>query len=86
MLKSQYEEGLKALDAEQYQEAITVFTQVIQGNYKEKEVYARRGQAYFLLKDYNKAKSDLDEAVKSHVNTDYLFAYRGLTHYELKKL
>ena len=78
-----WESALKKLNAGDYNDAAVQLTQLINSDFSNKEVYVKRGVAYYNLKDYQKAKSDFDDAVKARINTVELFEYRGNTKYNL---
>src|SRR6187551_183180 len=61
----QWEASLKKLKAGDNNDAALQFTQLINSNFANKEVYLKRGVAYYNLKEYDKAKADFDEAVKA---------------------
>ncbi len=52
-------------------------------DFRIRKIYVKRGAAYYNLKDFEKAKSDLDDAVKARINSAELFEYRGNTKYNL---
>src|SRR5688500_14284094 len=79
LLQVQWESALKKLNVGDYNDAAVQFYQLINSSFSNKEVYVKRGVAYYKLKDYEKAKSDLDDAVKARINTTELFEYRGNT-------
>src|SRR5882762_1726215 len=79
-----YQNGLAALKKGAYNESLTPFTQLITGGFPNKEVYVKRGVAYYFLGTADKAKLDFDEAVKGRINTQELFEYRGLVNYKLE--
>src|SRR5688572_23749086 len=83
LLQVQWEASLKKLNAGDLNDASLGFTQLINSGFANKEVYVKRGIAYYQLKEYDKAKSDLDEALKARINTTELFEYRGNTKYNL---
>ncbi|MGC3947922.1 MAG: tetratricopeptide repeat protein [Chryseolinea sp.] len=67
IMRVNWESGLKKLSSNDYNGAALQFTQLINTGFSNKEVYAKRGVAYYMTKDYEKAKSDFDEAVKGRV-------------------
>src|SRR4051812_13828356 len=77
LLQVQWQSALKKLKAGDNADAAVQFSQLINSNFTNKEVFVKRGVAYYQQKDYEKAKSDFDEAVKARINTAELFEYRG---------
>src|SRR6478609_4907320 len=72
-----YQSALQKLKEGSYAEASAQFSQLITNNFSNKEVFAKRGIAYYMVNDYAKAKADFDEAVKARINTEEVFEYRG---------
>src|SRR5690606_26094123 len=72
-----YQKALQQLQQSNYQDAALQFTQLINSKFDEKEVYVKRGMAYYHLDDFQKAKADFDEAIRARINTAELFEYRG---------
>src|SRR5688572_14868330 len=83
LMQVQWESALKKLKAGDNNDAAVQFSQLINSNFSNKEVYVKRGVAYYNQKEYNKAKDDFDEAIKARINTGELFEYRGNTRYNL---
>src|SRR5688500_450483 len=83
LMQVQWASGVKKLNDGSYNDAVVQFSQLINSGFSNKEVYVKRAVAYYQLKDYAKAKSDLDDAVKARINTAELFEYRGNTKYHL---
>nr|HPH46808.1 tetratricopeptide repeat protein [Chryseolinea sp.] len=81
LMQVQWESALKKLKAGDYSDASVQFSQLINSGFTNKEVFVKRGVAYYEQKDYAKAKSDFDEAVKARINTAELFEYRGNAKY-----
>src|SRR5687767_15234576 len=81
LLQVQWEASLKKLNSGDLNDATLGFTQLINSGFSNKEVFVKRAMAYYQLKEYDKAKSDLDEAVKARINTAELFEYRGNARY-----
>ena len=73
LMQVQYASALKKLEANNLNDAVIQFTQLINSNFSNKEVYVKRGVAYAKQQQYEKAKADLDEAVKARINTAELF-------------
>ena len=82
-MQVQWTSGVKKLNDGSYNDAVVQFSQLINSNFANKEVFVKRGVAYYQLKDYTKAKADLDDALKARINTAELFEYRGNTKYHL---
>src|SRR5690349_12705387 len=76
LLQVQWEASLKKLKAGDPNDASLGFTQLINSGFSNKEVYLKRAVAFYQLKQYDKAKADLDEALKARINTAELFEYR----------
>ena len=55
-MQVQWEAALKKLKANDYNDAALQFTQLINSGFQNKEVYVKRGVAYYKLKDYAKGK------------------------------
>ena len=83
-LQATYDKANKKLESGEYKSAILDYGQLINSKFDNKEVYVKRGIAYFNTKAFEEAKSDFDAAVKARIDQADLFGYRGLTKYELK--
>src|SRR6187431_2041150 len=83
LMQVQWTAANKKISDGSYNDASLQLTQLINSGFTNKEVYVKRGVTYYKLKDYAKAKADLDEAVKGRINTAELFEYRGNTKYYL---
>src|SRR4051812_15364158 len=83
VLLVQWNSSLKKFNAGDFNDAALGFTQLINSGFSNKEVYVKRGATYYQLKQFDKAKSDLDEALKARINSVELFEYRGNTKYNL---
>src|SRR5690349_17681840 len=75
LLNAQYAEALGKFKDGNFKIAATQFTQLINSGFSNKEVYVKRGITFYQEKDFEKAKSDFDEAVKGRINTAELFEY-----------
>ena len=63
-----YQQALDNLKNGKYAEASVQFSQLITTGFSNKEVYVKRGIAYFYQNDFEKAKADLDEEIgRAHV-------------------
>src|SRR5690606_39891077 len=83
VMQVQWEAATQALKQGDFTAATSQFSKLIDNGFPNKEVYAKRGLAYYNLKEYNKAKTDLDEAVKSRIHSAELYESRGNTRYFL---
>src|SRR5690606_6454774 len=83
VMQVQWEAANQALKQGDFSGATSQFTKLIDNGFPNKEDYAKRGLAYYNLKEYNKAKADLDEDVKSRIQTAELYESRGNTRYYL---
>ena len=79
-----YQNSVEKLKQGNYQDASIQFSQLITTGFSNKEVYCKRGIAYYQLNEFDKAKVDFDEAVKARINTQELFQFRGNTRYKLE--
>src|SRR5258708_33146810 len=72
-----YTTALQHLKQSAFTEATAEFSQLISAGFANKEVFVKRGEAYYLQNEFNKATLDFDESVKSRINTKELFEFRG---------
>ncbi len=75
------------MEQKQYQYAIDNFRQVIQNDQNCEEAYFSRGNAYYMLKDYDKAFDDFSKVIdlQSHNHLNWQSYYlRGLIYYQRK--
>lgn len=79
----QWDSAIKKLKSGDFSVAEGQFTQLINSGFPNKEIFVKRGVAYYNLKEYAKAKADLDEGVKARINTAELFEHRGNSKYNL---
>ncbi len=69
--------GLDAYDQKKYTEAIDWFTKSIEVDKMNFEGYSNRGYTYMLLKEFDKAESDLNAAVRLAPDTAYNYKNRS---------
>ncbi|MDR2905058.1 MAG: tetratricopeptide repeat protein [Helicobacteraceae bacterium] len=67
--------GNKALEAGDFQTAVSEFTKAIKIDPNFAGAYSSRGDAYYELDDYNKAIADFTKAIK--INQNFAEAYNG---------
>ena len=98
---SDYDAGKKAFEAKNYTQAVTYYESAIKQNTKYAEAYYGkgeaemepnssdgyygRGSAYAAKSEWEKAKKDLDLAVKYDPNNYEKYIARAMTLYELKQ-
>jgi tetratricopeptide (TPR) repeat protein len=83
LMQAQYQQGLEKLSQGNSNMAATIFSQLINSGFSNKEVYVKRGVAYYDQKQFENAKNDFDEAIKARINTTELYEFRGNTKYNL---
>ncbi|MBC8337286.1 MAG: tetratricopeptide repeat protein [Rhodospirillales bacterium] len=59
---------------------IADFSQKIQVQSKDANLYAKRGQAYFMLRDFDKAIDDFTKAISLNDNLDAAYFGRGMAY------
>src|SRR6266849_10032829 len=79
-LDDDFEKGREAIDKQDYDEAITRFTAVIQNEPQNASAYIHRGYAYLLKKKLDKAIEDLTESIRLDPNDGSAFYNRGLAY------
>ena len=77
--------GKLSLEKKQYTRAIQDFTQVIDLDPNQKEVYYLRGIAYIPLKQYTRAIQDLTQAIDLDPSQKDGYFLRGFAYYRLKQ-
>ena len=69
LMQVQWETGLKKLKEGNPRDANVQFTQLINPNFSNKEVFVKRGITFYDQQEYQKAKADFDDAVKARINS-----------------
>ncbi|WKK80860.2 tetratricopeptide repeat protein [Marivirga arenosa] len=69
----------------EYKQGIHLYSQYITQNNQNPIAFYQRGKAYFKIKDYQAAQSDLSKAIKLKPDSAELFAERGLIYYMAKQ-
>ncbi|KXK44033.1 MAG: TPR repeat-containing protein, partial [Chlorobi bacterium OLB5] len=80
-----FEEAMDALDAEKYEEAVNLFTRYLYIATGHDEGYFQRGNAYYMLKQYDKALTDYSFAYNMGFKKDEIMFYRMGTIYKNNK-
>lgn len=79
----QYLKGVAALQKNEYQEAVSLLTQV-EGSQKENAtLYLCRGEAYYKMQNYNKALADFENA--NTLRSDYADLWLAKTYSQIGK-
>lgn len=78
-----FSKGYSHFNLEQYPEAISNFTMALENGYNPLEVYAVRWQAYFMRKELENAKKDIQSAEKLDPKNDYFYIAEGQLLHEL---
>lgn len=68
-----------------FKQGIHLYSQYITQNNQNPVAFYQRGKAYFKIKDYQAAQSDLSKAIKLKPESAELFAERGLVYYMAKQ-
>lgn len=74
---NKFEKGIEFLKTGAYQEAIQVFTDLIQEFPNSAEFYSERGVTYFHLKQGKEAIADMNKAVELEPNKSYRYSSRA---------
>lgn len=72
--------GLAALDKEDYDQAVTQFTQVIRRDGRNADAYYYRGLAHCYNDDLDKARADANKAITLDPKHDGAYTLRGWLH------
>jgi tetratricopeptide (TPR) repeat protein len=80
-----FDRGNAYYEKNEYDNAITGYTDAICLNPDYPEAFNRRGEAYNHKKDYDKAISDYTEAIRLNLNFDWAYNNRGYAYYEKKE-
>jgi tetratricopeptide (TPR) repeat protein len=73
-------EGLAALEKDDYDGAVDLFSQVIARNDRNAQAYYYRASAYANKDDDEKARTDVERAIELDPNHDGAYALRGWLH------
>jgi len=68
-----------------FKQGIHLYSQYIKQNNQDPKAYYQRGKAYFKIKDYNAAISDLNKAMQLAPDDAHLTSERGLIYFMAKK-
>jgi len=72
-----FERGMKHFENEDYDKAITYYTEAISLNPNYDLAYVNRGQAYRNKGQHDKAVSDYNEAIRANPDCDLAYVFRG---------
>ncbi|MBL4653907.1 MAG: tetratricopeptide repeat protein [Flavobacteriales bacterium] len=76
-MDSDFDQGIQLLKSEQFEEAIVVFSILINKDVANAKFYCERGVTYMHLKRFDKAISDMDKAAELEPKNGYRFASRA---------
>ena len=79
------EEGMKLLEQERYEEALTKFDKTIALDKEYEWAIAQRGEGYRLMKRYEEALADFDRAIELNNEESWNFTHRGTTYREIER-
>ncbi len=83
-IKSQFSQGISSLNQEDYQQAITYFTEVINDNSTLRDAaYANRCLAHLQLNNNQAAKEDCYQALALNSDNTEAYLNHGIAHYRL---
>jgi tetratricopeptide (TPR) repeat protein len=68
-----------------FKQGIHLYSQYITQNNQNPVAFYQRGKAYFKIKDYQAAQSDLTKAIRLKPDSAELYAERGLIYYMAKQ-
>ncbi|MFH1441014.1 MAG: tetratricopeptide repeat protein [Candidatus Omnitrophota bacterium] len=77
-----FNKGKEFLNKRMYDEALVVFSKVIQINPNNADAYNNRGNAYVYKGEFNKAIIDFDKAIELNSNSTVFYNNRGLAYVE----
>ena len=80
---SSFRQGIEALIAQRYPQAIAAFTEVIEQNTHLAAAYGNRCLAYLSLDQYPQAIADCTQALEHQPNSAEFYLNRGLARYRL---
>ena len=72
------EKGYKKLRSQEYQEAIRLFTSILDLNPENAEAYIYRGLCKYHIEDYDGALTDYNKAIEYQSNYAEAYSLRGL--------
>ncbi|GJD23079.1 TPR repeat-containing serine/threonin protein kinase [Rivularia sp. IAM M-261] len=78
-----YQQGINKYEAQNYQAAITSFSEAIDINANYAAAYNRRGDSYYRLGDYNKSVVDSSAAIRLNPKDANSYYDRGFSLYSL---
>lgn len=68
----------------EFKQGIHLYSKYIEQDQQNPLAYYQRGKAYFKIKDFNAALSDLNKAINLKPNEAHFYGERGLIHYMAK--
>ena len=80
-----YHRGNAYQDLQNYEQAISDYTQAIKLNPNYTDAYNNRGWTYYLLKNYSEAIKDFDKALEIDSNHQFAKKNRELCYKEINK-
>lgn len=75
------QQGDSAYASGNYEEALQLYSQILELDAEKDEIYNNRGMAYLNLKQYDQALADFSRAIELEGGTDVYYNNRGLVYY-----
>jgi tetratricopeptide (TPR) repeat protein len=76
-------QGYECFQKGEYQAAITNYSQALQSQHNDADIYYKRGLSYYQLGDYEEAIADYSQAIQININDAKLYLNRGIARYQL---
>jgi tetratricopeptide (TPR) repeat protein len=76
-----FDRGVELAKQEQYDQAISAFTESLRIDSNNAKAYVNRGYAYYLKEDYDRAIADYTEALRIDPNYARAYVNRGIAYY-----
>jgi Tfp pilus assembly protein PilF len=80
------QEGIQAFQSGDFENALTLLNKAIASdpNYKNPDGYITRGRAYYALKQYSRAITDFNQAIRFAPAGSKIYLYRGYAYEKIK--
>lgn len=85
-VEDEFTKGKNAFEAKDYPQVVKIFTDILAKDEQIADAWEYRAKSYYVLKEYRKCISDLDQAIPMKPKEGSLYNLRGTCYYLLKEM